>query len=180
MSHWHDFSSKENETNGSAFKQETISLLYTANLLSFLFLFFFPPSLGIRFPSTASFFVILNCSSDGSEIIRLPSWLNMDGMGCFDLNFSFIGMHTHMVSRTPTPTVHMAQTGTGSDETVFGFEIVPCLLSVTQMIGVRRTSLLRETTSRLSGRPLNCTSVSFLAPLMHNILLCFHCNTLHT
>lgn len=33
------------------------------------------------------FLMFLFCSSDGSEIIRLPSWLDTDSMGRFDLDF---------------------------------------------------------------------------------------------
>lgn len=62
----------------------------------------FPFSSCLTTPLSTPFFVILNYSSDGSEIIRLPSWLDMDSMVCFDLDFLLQAPHTDIVMHTDT------------------------------------------------------------------------------
>lgn len=86
------------KNKGLAFKQGTISLFFYRPLV-FPFSFLFLPHHPTLY---CFFFVILNYSSDRSEVIRLPSWLDMDSMVCFDLDFLLQAPHTDTVTHTHT------------------------------------------------------------------------------
>lgn len=128
---------RKKKRNSSSLKQGTIHSQSLFHPLRF-FLFSFSPLRVLLSPFTippsASFFDFFFCGSDVSEIIRLPSWLDMDSMGRFDLDF-LLQACTHIWSYTHAYTcIHMHmhtrcawhKPRTSWVEIVFGLEIFQC------------------------------------------------------